>query len=142
MFTFCSKRTLCPPKAKRFSLTGVLLLIQDTSLPVAVFVWTVQNYGREDADVTIMFTFQNGEGIADDPSYGHYNEPFTCKGIHSDVNEDSRTNRGTCKLFIAKANKRVIQGNCILFFMTISNYQLYKLKYIGKKNACVAIIVA
>ncbi|XP_046855881.1 non-lysosomal glucosylceramidase-like isoform X2 [Xenia sp. Carnegie-2017] len=66
---------------------------QDTSLPVAVFVWTVQNYGREDADVTIMFTFQNGEGIADDPSYGHYNEPFTCKGIHSDVNEDSRTNR-------------------------------------------------
>ena len=63
---------------------------QDTSLPVAVFVWTVQNYGKEDADVSIMFTFQSGEGKMDDISYGHHNEPFTCKGIHSEV-ENGRT---------------------------------------------------
>ena len=63
---------------------------QDSSLPVAVFVWTVQNYGKEDADVSLMFTFQSGEGKMEDISYGHYNEPFTCKGIHSEV-EHGRT---------------------------------------------------
>ena len=57
---------------------------------MAVFVWTVQNYGKEDADVSIMFTFQSGEGKLNDVSYGHYNEPFTCKGIQSEV-ENGRT---------------------------------------------------
>ena len=32
-----------------------------------------------------MFTFQSGEGKLDDTSYGHYNEPFTCKGVNSEV---------------------------------------------------------
>ncbi|XP_028416084.1 non-lysosomal glucosylceramidase-like [Dendronephthya gigantea] len=68
---------------------------KDTSLPVAVFIWTVQNYGKEDADVSIMFTFQSGEGKPDDASYGHYNEPFTCKGIHSEVGNEQKAGQGS-----------------------------------------------
>ena len=64
-------------------------------MPVGVFVWTIQNYGKEDADVTLMFTFQSGEGKVDDTSYGHYNEPFTCKGIHSEVEDERFGKEGT-----------------------------------------------
>ena len=38
-----------------------------------------------------MFTFQSSEGKPDDMSFGHYNEPFACKGVSSDpVNDVGR----------------------------------------------------
>lgn len=57
---------------------------------MAVFVWTVQNYGKEDVDVSIMFAFQSGDGRSDDVSYGHYNEPFACKGIYSEADDGAK----------------------------------------------------
>lgn len=42
-----------------------------------------------------MFTFQSGEGKPDDTSYGHYNEPFTCKGIHSEVENELKAKQGS-----------------------------------------------
>ena len=72
---------------------------------MAVFVWTVQNYGKEDLDVSIMLSFQCGDGKPDDMSCGHYNEPFACKGIYSEVSDEDdelrekegrKTNTTTC----------------------------------------------
>ena len=47
-------------------------------------MWTVENNSDEDVEVSIMFTFENGDGTASD-SGGHFNEPFTRKGVHSEV---------------------------------------------------------
>ena len=59
-------------------------ILQDTSLPVAVFVWEVINNNDEEVEVSIMFTFQNSDGTPNEVSSGHYNQPFTCKiGSHS-----------------------------------------------------------
>uniref|UniRef100_A0A665US71 Non-lysosomal glucosylceramidase n=1 Tax=Echeneis naucrates TaxID=173247 RepID=A0A665US71_ECHNA len=49
---------------------------QDSSLPVAVFVWDIENKNDYDLDVSIMFTMVNGSGQKDDKSGGHWNEPF------------------------------------------------------------------
>lgn len=49
---------------------------QDSSLPVAVFVWDIENKNDYDLDVSIMFTMVNGSGDNNDKSGGHWNEPF------------------------------------------------------------------
>ncbi|XP_061769627.1 non-lysosomal glucosylceramidase isoform X2 [Nerophis ophidion] len=49
---------------------------KDSSLPVAVFVWNVENKNDCALDVTIMFTMVNGSGHKDDKGGGHWNEPF------------------------------------------------------------------
>ncbi|XP_049629217.1 non-lysosomal glucosylceramidase [Suncus etruscus] len=49
---------------------------QDSSLPVGVFVWDVENEGDEALDVSIMFSMRNGLGGADDSPGGLWNEPF------------------------------------------------------------------
>lgn len=50
--------------------------LQDSSLPVAVFVWDIENKNDYALDVSIMFTMVNGSGLKDDSSGGHWNEPF------------------------------------------------------------------
>ncbi|XP_030921145.1 non-lysosomal glucosylceramidase-like, partial [Geospiza fortis] len=49
----------------------------DSSLPVGVFVWEVENGRDEDVEVSIMFSLQNGPGAKEAGSGGHWNEPFT-----------------------------------------------------------------
>ncbi|CAL8325715.1 unnamed protein product [Lota lota] len=49
---------------------------QDSSLPVAVFAWDVENHNDHDLDVAIMLTMVNGSGHKDDKRGGHWNEPF------------------------------------------------------------------
>ncbi|TRY87649.1 hypothetical protein DNTS_013605 [Danionella cerebrum] len=49
---------------------------KDSSLPVAVFVWDIENKNDYALDVSIMFTMVNGSGHKDDRSGGHWNEPF------------------------------------------------------------------
>ncbi|XP_056317295.1 non-lysosomal glucosylceramidase [Danio aesculapii] len=49
---------------------------KDSSLPVAVFVWDIENKNDYALDVSIMFTMVNGSGQKDDKSGGHWNEPF------------------------------------------------------------------
>ncbi|NXX79848.1 GBA2 glucosylceramidase, partial [Urocolius indicus] len=49
---------------------------KDSSLPVGVFIWEVENGRDEDVDVSIMFSMQNGTGVKEDESGGHWNEPF------------------------------------------------------------------
>ncbi|XP_078701010.1 non-lysosomal glucosylceramidase-like [Branchiostoma floridae x Branchiostoma belcheri] len=50
---------------------------KDSSLPAAVFVWTAENHGKEEVDISLMFTFQNSIGAETDLSGGHWNEPFS-----------------------------------------------------------------
>ncbi|XP_029768852.1 non-lysosomal glucosylceramidase [Terrapene carolina triunguis] len=50
---------------------------QDTSLPVGVFVWELENGSDEAVDVSIMLTLRNGTGTKEDKSGGHWNEPFS-----------------------------------------------------------------
>ena len=54
-------------------------------MPVGVFIWTVENLGKEEIEVSIMLTFQNGTGGPSDEAGGHYNEAFMCKGVFSEV---------------------------------------------------------
>lgn len=49
---------------------------QDSSLPVAVLVWDIENKNEYNLDVSIMFTMVNGSGQKDDKCGGHWNEPF------------------------------------------------------------------
>uniref|UniRef100_H3AXX8 Non-lysosomal glucosylceramidase n=1 Tax=Latimeria chalumnae TaxID=7897 RepID=H3AXX8_LATCH len=49
---------------------------KDTSLPVGVFVWSIENQNTEELDVSIMFTLRNGMGTKEDEKGGHWNEPF------------------------------------------------------------------
>uniref|UniRef100_A0A673Z4N0 Non-lysosomal glucosylceramidase n=2 Tax=Salmo trutta TaxID=8032 RepID=A0A673Z4N0_SALTR len=49
---------------------------QDSSLPVAVFVWDIENKNDYPLEVSIMLTMVNGSGHKDDKSGGHWNEPF------------------------------------------------------------------
>ncbi|XP_008840591.1 non-lysosomal glucosylceramidase isoform X2 [Nannospalax galili] len=49
---------------------------QDSSLPVGIFVWDVENEGDETLDVSIMFSMRNGLGGEDDALGGLWNEPF------------------------------------------------------------------
>lgn len=51
-----------------------------------MFVWTVENKSDEEVEVSIMFSFQNGDGSSDEITSGHYNEPFSSKGVHCKVN--------------------------------------------------------
>ena len=49
---------------------------RESSFPVGVFVWTVENTGTDAADVALMFSFQNGTGEAGDLAGGHVNRAF------------------------------------------------------------------
>ncbi|XP_020832746.1 non-lysosomal glucosylceramidase isoform X1 [Phascolarctos cinereus] len=49
---------------------------QDSSLPVGVFVWDVENTGDDDLEVSIMFSMRNGLGGGHDGPGGLWNEPF------------------------------------------------------------------
>lgn len=61
-----------------------VFISQDTSLPVCVFIWDIENNNHEEVEVSIMFTFQNSDGTPNEVSAGHFNESFTCKvGAHS-----------------------------------------------------------
>ena len=41
-----------------------------------MFVWDVENYGAEAIEVSITFTFKNGQGDSSDLAGGVWNEPF------------------------------------------------------------------
>lgn len=49
---------------------------KDSSFPVAVFVWDIENKNDYALDVTIMFTMVNGSGHKEEKCGGHWNEPF------------------------------------------------------------------
>ncbi len=49
---------------------------KETSYPCGVFVWTIENTGSVEAEVSLMFTFQNGMGGPSDYNGGHTNTPF------------------------------------------------------------------
>lgn len=49
---------------------------KDTSLPVGIFVWEIENGNEDDIDISIMFTMRNGAGTQSDKDGGHWNEPF------------------------------------------------------------------
>ncbi|KAM4689860.1 non-lysosomal glucosylceramidase, partial [Rhinophrynus dorsalis] len=49
---------------------------KDSSLPLALLIWEVENLSDEETEVTIMFTVRNGSGTRSDRAGGHWNEPF------------------------------------------------------------------
>eukprot|EP01118_Nematostelium_gracile_P005718 TRINITY_DN1816_c0_g1_i1.p1 TRINITY_DN1816_c0_g1~~TRINITY_DN1816_c0_g1_i1.p1 ORF type:complete len:922 (-),score=224.06 TRINITY_DN1816_c0_g1_i1:38-2803(-) len=49
---------------------------KESSYPVGVFEWKIENSGDSPVDVSIMFTFQNGTGSENDTAGGHYNQYF------------------------------------------------------------------
>ncbi|XP_075043493.1 non-lysosomal glucosylceramidase [Mixophyes fleayi] len=49
---------------------------KDSSLPLAVFIWDVENSSDEETEVSIMFTMRNGSGAKSDQAGRHWNEPF------------------------------------------------------------------
>ncbi|XP_063309588.1 non-lysosomal glucosylceramidase isoform X1 [Pelobates fuscus] len=49
---------------------------KDSSLPLALLVWDVENSSDEETEVTIMFSMRNGSGAKSDQAGSHWNEPF------------------------------------------------------------------
>ncbi|KAG8431056.1 hypothetical protein GDO86_019484 [Hymenochirus boettgeri] len=49
---------------------------KDSSLPLALLIWDIENTGEEEAEVTIMFTMRNGSATETDRAGNHWNEPF------------------------------------------------------------------
>ena len=49
---------------------------KESSFPVAVFEWTVENTSKKAATIGLMFTWQNGIGEKNDSAGGHRNKPF------------------------------------------------------------------
>ncbi|MGB4678382.1 MAG: non-lysosomal glucosylceramidase [Aggregatilineales bacterium] len=58
---------------------------RESSMPVGVFAWTVENTGNVPATISLMFTFQNGTGGENDRAGGHFNEPFVLDGADGSV---------------------------------------------------------
>ena len=50
--------------------------MQDTSIPAAVFVWQIENNSDTAVDVSIVFTFKNGQGEPQDKAGESWTEPF------------------------------------------------------------------
>uniref|UniRef100_A0A2I3HHK2 Non-lysosomal glucosylceramidase n=1 Tax=Nomascus leucogenys TaxID=61853 RepID=A0A2I3HHK2_NOMLE len=81
---FCFLHALYPRAGLSISFLGQNVLPHlpsdhthlDSSLPVGVFVWDVENEGDEALDVSIMFSMRNGLGGGDDAPGGLWNEPF------------------------------------------------------------------
>jgi non-lysosomal glucosylceramidase len=67
---------------------------RESSAPVCVFVWRVQNDSPEDRDVSIMMTFRNGDGSASDVAGGHINESYRATVSDDGVLEDEDGDAG------------------------------------------------
>ncbi|KAG0621376.1 hypothetical protein M758_3G014900 [Ceratodon purpureus] len=52
----------------------------ESSFPACVFSYVVMNTGKEDADVTLLFTWANSIGGSSETTGGHFNEPFMEEG--------------------------------------------------------------
>ncbi|GAB5034529.1 non-lysosomal glucosylceramidase [Nannochloropsis oceanica] len=61
----------------------------ESSLPVGVFEWSIENLGASTAEVSVMFSFQNGTGMENDKAGGHYNRRFHVFG-NEDGEEEGR----------------------------------------------------
>lgn len=48
----------------------------DSSLPVGVFAWKIENLGDTPVKTSLMFSFQNGTGMPNDLAGGHSNHAF------------------------------------------------------------------
>ena len=68
----------------RFVFTTTTSL-QDTSFPMTAFIWTVQNNSSDDLDISVTFTFKNGQGTKKDKEGGVWTEPFNCDSEGRDV---------------------------------------------------------
>ncbi|XP_072167207.1 non-lysosomal glucosylceramidase-like [Diadema setosum] len=77
---------------------------QETSLPVGVFVWDVYNNGSEAADVSLMFTWQNGTGESEDKKGGRWNTGFSSASTSGVMFHDGHPTQ-PCTVCIAAACK-------------------------------------
>ena len=85
MFKFNIFFRTCDIVRENISKYRLLFCFQDTSLPIGVFIWTVENLGLDSLEITIMLTFENGVGDSEASAGGHYNEEFICKGVYSEI---------------------------------------------------------
>ncbi|KAL0742753.1 hypothetical protein Bca4012_084266 [Brassica carinata] len=67
---------------------------RDSSLPAAVFVYTLVNTGKERAKVSLLFTWANSIGGTSHMSGGHVNEPFIGEDGVSGVLLHHKTGKG------------------------------------------------
>ena len=124
---------------------------QDTSLPCAIFHWTIKNYGTDDLDVSLMFTFKNGQGDASDAEGNAWSETFSTPAsgdgsiqqmapdddsiqqVASGVLIHQVIKHMNCTYAVA-ANQRVIQALFELFNILFLLYIFYNIIYIKYIN--------
>lgn len=54
---------------------------RESSYPVGVFIWTIENLAPKQATISLMLTFQNGIGSSNDMAGGHFNQPFQTTAV-------------------------------------------------------------
>ena len=52
---------------------------------MTAFIWTVENNGSDDLDISITFSFKNGQGSKKDKEGGVWTEPFQSDSEGRDV---------------------------------------------------------
>jgi hypothetical protein len=60
-----------------------------SSLPCAAFVWVVENTGNVPLDVSLLMSFQNGDGGPEDAAGGHVNRDFSTSPLPSPSSSSS-----------------------------------------------------
>ena len=58
---------------------------QESSYPIRILVWSVENTGQDPIDLALMFSFQNGMGVDNDLNGGHSNHPLRRKTENGEV---------------------------------------------------------
>ncbi|KAL6074486.1 Non-lysosomal glucosylceramidase, variant 2 [Balamuthia mandrillaris] len=94
---------------------------RDSSLPVSVFVWTITNlHSKEAAEVSLMFTFQNGSGASSDAAGGHLHRtfqiPVPSSSASSSLSDDSEAQTKPCNFEGVEMLHRTNDEDCPLSF--------------------------
>lgn len=99
---------------------------KESSYPVAVFIWSVENTGDTEVDVSLMFSFQNGVGSECDTMGDHCNQLFHSKGsdkpvtgvllVHKQVRQCSRATQRMTEASVPREGKgsRVLRSPVVL----------------------------
>ncbi|KAK7867239.1 hypothetical protein R5R35_000233 [Gryllus longicercus] len=93
---------------------------KDSSVPGAAFVWSVENCGDEQKDVSITFTFKNGIGGQEDKAGGCWNESFSRSDV-SGVQIHQFINDVSCTYAIGAKNQSNSSVSTMTWFDPCSN---------------------
>jgi non-lysosomal glucosylceramidase len=90
----------------------------DSSLPVCLFHVDIENTGEDDMDVSIMFSFQNGDGGDEDAVGDFIHYPYNIDVNNNDI-DNSNSNNGD------EIHSNIIEGSKVIHGISMSHHRFY-----------------